>query len=459
MIPTIPDYNYNFSLDRYAQQIIDASGRRDNLWSATTVPEMKAFVAINIMMGIKVLPRIWCYWSTNPALSCAWISGVMPQTRYLKLSQYLHVRDNTNMPARDTPGYDPLYKLRPLLDFFPARYREHFLPGRELAVDEAMIGFKGRLSFKQYMPAKPTKWGIKSWALCDSSTAYCLNFQVYTGRAARANQEHGLGYRVVMDMIQPYLGLHHHLYFDRFFTSPALVENLETQATYCCATVQLNRVGIPAACKKLKLRNRGDVVFQQKGNEVLSVWKDKRQVSILSTNANAQMDDGKPQAVHQYNRHMGGVDKQDQLRSYYKVARPSKKWWRYLFWFMLDTTIVNAWILFQQTPGNMRPRRRKGYDHLQFRVDLAEQLRAGFTSRKHRKGRKSRTLQAVNVADNVVNHRPVVIETARGKAVCRKCSREGRKTAGGYQVTTSAKCNICDIPLCKVGCFQQYHDN
>jgi hypothetical protein len=39
------------------------------------------------------------------------------------------------------------------------------MPGRELAVDEAMIGFKGRFILKQYLPGKPTKWGIKAWVL------------------------------------------------------------------------------------------------------------------------------------------------------------------------------------------------------------------------------------------------------------------------------------------------------
>jgi len=35
----------------------------------------------------------------------------------------------------------------------------------ELAVDEAMIPFKGRLGFKQYMKDKPTEWGIKVFVL------------------------------------------------------------------------------------------------------------------------------------------------------------------------------------------------------------------------------------------------------------------------------------------------------
>lgn len=45
-----------------------------------------------------------------------------------------------------------------------------------------MIGFKGRLSFRQYMPAKPTKYGIKVWMAANSSNSYVLNFAVYLGK-------------------------------------------------------------------------------------------------------------------------------------------------------------------------------------------------------------------------------------------------------------------------------------
>lgn len=44
-----------------------------------------------------------------------------------------------------------------------------------------MIAFKGRLSFRQYMPAKPTKYGIKVWMATDSDNGYVANFSVYLG--------------------------------------------------------------------------------------------------------------------------------------------------------------------------------------------------------------------------------------------------------------------------------------
>jgi len=49
----------------------------------------------------------------------------------------------------------------------------------ELAVYEAMIGFKRRFFLKQYLPTKPTKWGIKAWGLADSANGYLLKCDIY----------------------------------------------------------------------------------------------------------------------------------------------------------------------------------------------------------------------------------------------------------------------------------------
>ena len=44
-----------------------------------------------------------------------------------------------------------------------------------------MVKYKGRCHFLQYMPAKPTKWGLKVWPICDSSS-YMMNMNVHTGK-------------------------------------------------------------------------------------------------------------------------------------------------------------------------------------------------------------------------------------------------------------------------------------
>lgn len=51
-----------------------------------------------------------------------------------------------------------------------------------VTIDEAMIPFKGRLSFKQYIENKPTKWGVKAFVHSDVMNGYIYRMQIYTGK-------------------------------------------------------------------------------------------------------------------------------------------------------------------------------------------------------------------------------------------------------------------------------------
>eukprot|EP00106_Octopus_bimaculoides_P016965 XP_014784407.1 PREDICTED: uncharacterized protein LOC106879391 [Octopus bimaculoides] len=172
------------------------------------------------------LPRLWNYWSPDVRYGDPYISSIMSKTRYSKISQYLHLTDSANAPSKNDPNYDPLYKVRPIIDLLVNNYRTVYLPGKNLSVDEAMIGYKGRVHFRQYMPAKPTKWGIKVWEVGESETEYCVNFDVYTGKKYNGNRPHGLGHDVVWSLTEPFHHQHRHIYFDLLFSSVTLAENL-----------------------------------------------------------------------------------------------------------------------------------------------------------------------------------------------------------------------------------------
>ena len=50
-------------------------------------------------------------------------------------------------------------------------------------MDESLVPFRGRCSFKVYMPSKPSKYGIKIWCMVDVTNAYLLNAQIYSGKS------------------------------------------------------------------------------------------------------------------------------------------------------------------------------------------------------------------------------------------------------------------------------------
>ena len=71
---------------------------------------------------------------------------------------------------------------------------------------------------------------------------------------------------------------------------------------------------------------------------------------------------------------MKGVDQSDQLIGSYSVLRKVKKYWKVLFFHLIDVSIVNAFVLWKeyqsQHPERADLQRLKGYDQLAFREAL-----------------------------------------------------------------------------------------
>ena len=135
-------------------------------WTNVTVEEMMAFFGVFIAMGVTNLPEVFDYWRTEPILSIPWYASIFSRARFLQISRYLHLVDNTTQPAREDSGYK-LFELGGISDVLCQTFKSLYQPTRNLSIDEQMIGTKSRVSFIQYMPKKPKKFGIKLWALCD----------------------------------------------------------------------------------------------------------------------------------------------------------------------------------------------------------------------------------------------------------------------------------------------------
>ena len=111
---------------------------------------------------------------------------VLKRDRFSQLLKFIHLSDNSSYIPKGDPGHDPLYKIRPFLDPLLKNFQAAYVLGREVSLDEAMIGFKGPLGFFQYLPKKPKKWGRKAFVLADSITGYTYKWKLYTGTAPAA---------------------------------------------------------------------------------------------------------------------------------------------------------------------------------------------------------------------------------------------------------------------------------
>lgn len=102
-----------------------------------------------------------------------------------------------------------------------------------MAIDEAMIKWTGRLSFKKYLPPKPTKRGIKIWMRCDSVNAFLIDFEIYL-RKRNTSIRTWIGNEVVTRLTRDITVIHFRVYSDNYFTSVQLMVDLLADKIYVC---------------------------------------------------------------------------------------------------------------------------------------------------------------------------------------------------------------------------------
>ena len=107
------------------------------------VPEMVAFVALLLSMGINKRPRYSMHWSTSDVLRSPLYSSTMSRNRFTAILRFLHLANNQ---AEDKfPPYK-LFKACPLLDIVLPSFLRIYKPGRNLSPDETMVKFNSNSS-------------------------------------------------------------------------------------------------------------------------------------------------------------------------------------------------------------------------------------------------------------------------------------------------------------------------
>ena len=131
-----------------------------------------------------------------------------------------------------------------------SNFKRVYNPSKNMSIDEGMIAYGGRLSFRQFMPAKPTKYHKKNWMAADAKNGYISNFAVYLGQAENNRcRIHGLGYDVVMKMREPFLNNYRHIFSTIFSQDRGSLITFFSQNTYACGMVHCNCKDLPPCAK------------------------------------------------------------------------------------------------------------------------------------------------------------------------------------------------------------------
>ncbi|CAK9816580.1 PiggyBac transposable element-derived protein 4 [Anthophora quadrimaculata] len=247
---------------------------------------------------------------------------------------------------------DPLIKIRPIIDLLKNSFAQSFYPYQDLCIDESLMLFKGRCYFKQFIPSKRSRFGIKSFILCDCTTNYVLDFIIYTGRDTDIVNNFatiGQSVNVVMRLLRPYLGKGHTVITDNWYTSPHLYNLLHKYKTNAFGTVRKNRRDMPHIEGNLR---KGRFDYRCTDNLLALRWRDKKDVWMLSSVHEPKMIETgrrnyvtglpklKPECVANYNIKMGSVDRVDMVLSTLNSFRKCIKRYKNFFFSFIGHLII-----------------------------------------------------------------------------------------------------------------------
>uniref|UniRef100_A0A1I8N2Y9 PiggyBac transposable element-derived protein domain-containing protein n=1 Tax=Musca domestica TaxID=7370 RepID=A0A1I8N2Y9_MUSDO len=200
-------------------------------------------------------------WAENFKLAA--VGNALPRNRFEKIKQFLHFNNNAAQTEKGQPGYDKLYKVRPLLNFIKSKFNA--IPQEEFqSVDEQMIAYKGQHSLKQYLPNKPHKWGFKMFTRAGVS-GIMYDFTLYIGEGTCESFGMGISSDIVLALASNIpMNQNFKLFFDNWFTSINLMIALRQRGILSVGTIRSNRLKNCALCSEKELQKRGRGSFDCK---------------------------------------------------------------------------------------------------------------------------------------------------------------------------------------------------
>ena len=262
-----------------------------------------------------------------------------------------------------------LYKILPVVDYLMSKVKTVYAPGQNVDKDEEILLWKVRVSFKQYIPSKRARFGIKMFSLSEVS-GYLWNSLVYTEKDLSADndeleKELSKSGAMVPKLMQDCVGKAVTCTLMTGNTSEKLFDHFKRNGTAEHGTARLNRLKAPPSLKRQEMK-KGDHAFRRNENLLMVRYKDKKEICLLHTihevkteraakRGREDLRGSKLSLVNDCNKYMGGIDCNDALIGNYASVRKTCKWTIKLVIGFIEEAVSNAFILYnKQFPGKMR---------------------------------------------------------------------------------------------------------
>ena len=334
---------------RYTNQPAAAHYVRKKVqWDPIHMVELKAFFGILYLLGVNKSnhENSRNLWSDGP-IARPVFKATMPVNRFEII--HCHLR----FESMDTPciihekSSRQVCTFREVWNFFESKSRENYKLSAGVCIDEQLIPFRDRCPFRQYLPSKPDKHGMKLFLLVDCNTGYVNTGQPFVGKAGNEITR-GLATKVVKSLAKTLYHAGRNITADNYFTDFALASELLLKKTTYIGTLRKNKSDISPVLQANKTRRIGSTFFGCDNDTTLVSFVPKKSKSVLlvSTMHNDdKIDDqtGKPDITWHYNQTKGAAD---QMCHTYSVQRKIERWPLAYFINLLNIVGLNYYITY-----------------------------------------------------------------------------------------------------------------
>ncbi|CAJ1061293.1 uncharacterized protein pogzb isoform X2 [Xyrichtys novacula] len=441
-------------------------GTRTSEWVPVTTHEIKGFIGLVILMGIQNLPDPAHYWSWSHYDNSYTFYRAMSYKRFKQIADKIRMGSFATEEHRGTSRpRDSLHIFRPMLDILSRAMWSTYQANCCLTIDRALLPSPEEegCSAKENPKTQP-----QVWLLCDSKSGYCHRFFIQVGE--KTGQERG--FTVVPELVKGLEEKHHQLYLANTLTSIPLMQKLLDQGIYASSSFPPPNPILPRELwEEGQLEKAGDFLQKQCGPLLATRWRDTKEMGCLSTNAAAGEADtvwrrsqtkvggldpiNRPMAFRLLQENMRGVDICKQLLACNPLGGvPQDRHWRSLFWFLVNLSIVNAFIVLRESrKENPPPWVQEGlFTQVNFRKRLGNQLakcaQKYFENMEMASSRATRS----EVSEEPVKQRHRMVKISSISKRCKNCNSKNirRESVNG--------CATCKVNLCKEpSCFWEFH--
>lgn len=375
--------------------------------------------------------------------------ATMSLNRYKALVASLRFDDAQTREQRKTT--DKAAAISEIFNKIISNSQAVYRPSAYVTVDEMLIPFRGRCSFRMYMPKKPKKYGIKVMCLADAKTSYLCNAYIYTGKGSdgvglsETEKNLSIPTQAVIRLCKVIEGTNRNVTADNWFSSLDGVEELRKRNLTYVGTLKKDKRCIPV---EFLPNNDRPVISTLYGfrNEItlLSFVPKKNRAVCLLSNMHHTIDTNeekkKPEIICFYNSTKAGVDLIDMKCAVFSSSRKTRRWPLAVFYRLINIASVNSYIVYMSYTRKTKET-RFGFIKSLAKELVSPHLQKRLTEVANLPRDLKQEINKILGNDVAPQNEGVPDDRLQKRKTCQKCP-------SGNDRKTQHKCIKCNLAIC-----------